>query len=322
MAYGLSSYELTVLVIAVFLVVIGIGLGLYTRSRLQRRKAQLLDELQKRPDLVQDRAFNRISMARREADLLAQQGTDVERARERIAEAQAAFDNRHFEQAYQTAQVAHESLVGTRRGRRPLPSSTPRPATSGNHGPAPSKGNEVPLRVRTPSPTVPPSGPPVTKNRAESQFQLRVLDQELSTARTDHPDTPSTTEAGGLASQAHSAFDRSDFTEAFRLALKGRRALGGSVESLPPTAGGLTVPPMDLGPIGTNGNGASPSDGSDSGEARTGAERCPDCGHPALADDAFCRGCGRPRSPSSCSKCGAPRTRSDTFCGRCGARFA
>ena len=311
MTSGLTSLELTELVLAVLLVVIGVGLGLYARARLQRRKAQLLGELQRRPDLVQDRAFNRLAMTRREVELLARQGVDVGRARQQIAEAQASFDNRRYEQAYQTAQVVHESLVNARKDGVPLPAAPARSAPTAGAAAASTSKETAATGF---------SAPPMAKNRAESQFQLRLLDQELATARAGHTTSPATTEASELTRRAHAAFDRSDFTEAFRLALKGRRTLGGSVESLrPPPAG----PPSSgvPAPTGPDGNGGTRSDPGEAAAKVAGADRCPECGYPTLAGDEFCRGCGRPRAPSSCPQCGTPRTPSDTFCGRCGARF-
>lgn len=318
MTTGLTSYELMVLVLAVLVTVIGVGLGLYTRTRLQRRRAQLLGELQRRPDLIQDRAFNRIAMARREVELLSRQGTDVGRARDQIAEAQASFDNRRYEQAYQTAQVVHESLVNVRRSGAPLPAAASRPMPSGrgSSSPSPGTGGGAP----TPLPPATAAAPPMAKNRAESQFQLRLLDQELTAARSSRPEALATIGAADLATQSHAAFDRSDFTEAFRLALKGRRTLGGTVEALPPTAGG-TASAAGSPPGSLNGNGGARADATETAARVAGAERCPECGYPALTADAFCRGCGRPRTPSACPQCGVARTPSDTFCGRCGARF-
>ena len=317
MTAGLTSTQLTELVLAVFLAVVGVGLGLYARSRLQRRKAQLIDELQRRPDLLQDRAFNRLAMVRREVDLLARQGVEVRRAREQIAGAQASFDNHRYEQAYQTAQVVHESLVHVRRNGAPLPTATPRavPVASLAVAPVPT-GDARSSIVATDTPI-----PPMVKNRAESQFQLRLLDQELTAARPGPPGTSATSGAAELARRAHSAFDRADFTEAFRLALKGRRSLGGAVESLPPTPGS---PPSLSGPIpsGSGGNGGDRNDPDETAPRSTEGDRCPECGYPALASDAFCRGCGRSRPPSVCPQCGTPKTSTDTFCGRCGSRFA
>lgn len=313
MAPTLTSQQLSLIVIAVILGVIAIATLLFALQRLRRRKAQLLDELKNPPELASDRAFNRIAMARREADLLSRQGNDVGAARQRIAEAQAAFDGRHFERAYQSAQVAHESLVHARRADAPLPTAPNGPAPSGH----PVPPSPAPVRAPTVEPTAgvsaPPTTLPIAKNRAESRFQLNLLDQELETARHARPDSPTLTGAADLGSRAHAAFDRSDFAEAFRLALKGRRALGGPVESLPLVSGEA--------PSTARGNGEARRDATIAAETVASATRCPDCGHPMLADDAFCRGCGRPRGVATCAKCGTARRPGDTFCGRCGAPF-
>ena len=73
------------------------------------------------PRIRQDRAFNRIAMARREADLLTSSGVDVASAQDLIAQAQGAFDHQDFDRAYVSAQSAHELLVSARRNRA-LPS--------------------------------------------------------------------------------------------------------------------------------------------------------------------------------------------------------
>jgi hypothetical protein len=303
----LTSTEITVLVIVVVLAVVVVGLLLLMMRRLRQRRAQLLHELRDRPELVQDRAFNRIAMARKEADLLARQGGDPGRARETIAEAQAAFDNRNYERAYQSAQIAHEALVNSRGGVR-LPRAP--------SGAGPAGAPALPVSAPSVAAATPPA-PAIPRNRAESQFQLRILDQELATAKGQRPRARASVEAAELRNRAQSAFDRAEFTEAFRLALKGRRALGGPLETLPPTAA-----PRTDGPAGLPGGvGPDPSDPTQTAEQVSGGQHCPECGYPAMAGDAFCRGCGAPRTPSACGQCGAPRTPADTFCGRCGAKF-
>ena len=305
----LTSADLTAIFIVVVVAVIVVGMLLYLRQQLRRKRAQLLRDLEDRPELVQDRAFNRIAMARREAELLAARGSDVTRARELVATAQASFDSRRYEAAYQSAQLAHESLVHARRA-SPLPSSPP-------------KSGPEPTLVRSPEPdpiaspmTVAPV-PGIAKNRAESKFQLTVLDRELERVRHDRSEGPATAEATALQRDAQTAFDRSDYTEAFRLALRGRRALGGSVESLPPSPGARTTSTPRAGATDT----ARPLDASAAAERVAGADRCPACGYPTLPGDTFCRGCGTPRAGASCPTCGTSRTPSDTFCGRCGTRF-
>ena len=312
---ALTTTELIALVFVIVLAVIVAGLLLYLLRRLRERKAKILGDLSGRPELNQDRAFNRLAMARREVTILARQGVDVRRAQELVAEAQGAFDVHQYERAYQSAQSAHEALVNARQAGSmtsgvPLatksPPSAPLPASEPGPGSAPPVGSS-----RS------PPAPPIPKNRAESQFQIRLLEEEIAQLPTRRAKSGPAAEATALRSQASAAFDRGDFTEAFRLALRGRRALGASVESLP-LAG--TPPPGAARPI-PDGNAAS-GDVATTAEAVAGSERCPDCGYPALSGDAFCRGCGRPRTSASCPSCGAPRAGDEPFCGRCGSRFA
>jgi len=318
MVAAITPLELTTLVIVVVVSIIVIALLLYTLRRLKERRAQLLGELRDRPEFVQDRAFNRIAMARREADVLARQGSDVSGPREQIAQAQAAFDSMNYDRAYELAQQAHEKLVNARSDGRALPAAA-RPAATPVASPSPAPRPSTAAVVASaaslsgiPAMAAVPSNLP--KNRVESQFQLRLLDQDLDTARSKSPSNPALPLTQQIRADAGTAFDRGDYTEAFRLALRGRRTIGGSVESLPPAtvasasaaAGEAERPGMDAGR---------------SAEIAAGAERCAQCGYPALPGDSFCRGCGEPRASVSCPQCGAARQPADTFCGRCGSSF-
>ena len=313
---SLTSQELLAIVVIVVLGVGVVALLLFLVKRLRDRRDQLLHELHDRPELVQDRAFNRIAMARREAEILGRQGRDVGRARELIATAQAAFDTRSYNRAYESAQFAHESLVHSRSPppgpARPGPSAAPLPSSPVSAGPLP--GGSGPWA--TGSAAAP--GGALPRNRAEAQFQLRLLDQELDPARNGRSAAPEMAEAVAGRDRAKAAFDRGDFTEAFRSALRARRALGGTVEGLPPS-------PTFRSPAGSGADASAPSAAPDAAESAmrvAGAGRCPECGFPLLPDDRFCRGCGSQRSPMACPKCGAGRTPADTFCGRCGERFS
>jgi hypothetical protein len=307
---GLTTTELTDIVIILALVAIALAFLLLVIRRLRERKATLLHELRDNPRLVSDRAYNRLAMARREASLLASQGGDTSRATEQLAQAQAAFDARQFDRSYELAQSAHESLVLARQ-RGPLA------PPSGTHAVAsPVVAAPGPTPATAPSPAPPPAAdaPRIPKNRAESQFQLRLLDEAL--ARPHSAGDAAEQSARAFASQAHCAFDAGDFTEAFRLALKARRTIGDGVEALAPAPG--RAAPL---PTSGSGGGRRPADPIRSAETVAAAERCPSCGHPNLPDDTFCRGCGTPRTPIACPNCGAARTPIDTFCGRCGQRY-
>jgi hypothetical protein len=298
---------------AVLLVIVFVVVLLLAIQRLRRRKAQLLNELKNSPRLNADRAYNRLAMARREAEILSKQGTDVARARELIAQSQSAFDLGQNERSYELAQSAHEALVSTRQGvslpsapapdpMSPRASSRPAPTAGGAGTPPLASGS-------TATPPLPSTGVP--RNRIESQFEMRMLDSDIASARTSHPNEPATLAALEFQRQAQTAFDQGQFTEAFRFALKGRRGLGGNVEAVPPGSGPKAAE-----------TAAGPLDPALAAERAASSSRCPNCGYPTTADDVFCRGCGTPRSPATCPRCGTPRTPSDTFCGRCGERFS
>lgn len=312
---SLTSTEIVVLVFVVVLAVIVVGLMLYLIRRLRKRRAKLLSDLDERPELNQDRAFNRLSMARHEAGILAGQGVDVHRARELIAEAQGAFDTRQYDRAYRVAQSAHEALVTARQqGALSTGASLPsKPVIA-----TPPAASTGPLASSIAAPVTPPSTTPgIPKNRAESQFQIRILWDELAALQGRRAKDPAVAEATTLRVQASAAFDKGDYTEAFRLALRGRRTLGATIESLPAAGASTGVGSRGTPAIGSPGV----PDAAQTAEAVAGGERCPDCGYPSLPGDAFCRGCGRPRAPLTCPSCGAPRVGNESFCGRCGARF-
>jgi len=300
----LSGAQVLVIVVAVVLTVAVVGIFLYLARRLRARRDKILGELSAKPELVQDRAFNRLEMARREAALLARTGTDITRPQDQIAQAQAAFDLHQYPRAYELAQSAHEGLVNSR-GRAGLPTSIPGGAAKPS--PLPGSPDRISPAGSSTTATPPrPSAAPPPKNRAESHFQIGLLQADLVSAKP----SAATTEALGLQQQAQAAFDRSDYTEAFRLALKGRRSVG-HLETLAPSPNSVPSP-----------SGGPPDDATGVAERVAGSERCPDCGYPMLAGNAFCRGCGKPRAvATTCSACGEPRATADTFCGRCGARF-
>jgi Double zinc ribbon len=301
------------LFVAVVLGIVVVAVLLLAISRLRKRRAQLLDDLKNAPELIHDRAFNRLAMARREVEILSRQGTDVSRAREMIAQSQSAFDLSKFDRSYELAQSAHEALVAARSG-RPLASTAGAPPLASRASPAPvpvvpvagggSPASGSASEFSTRSPLIP--------NQAQSQFELKLLDAELAEANRSRPENPGTLAAVELRTSAQKAWDVGQYTESFRFALRARRSLG-SVEAV-----GLSP-----GPGGAP-SGLSPGslDASDAAERAASSARCPDCGYPVTADDAFCRGCGVPRTPGPCPSCGAPRGPRDAFCGRCGRTFS
>lgn len=316
----LTTTELLALVAGLVFAVALIGGAFYMLRWLRRRQAGGRPGSTPTPEVANDRAYNRLALARREADVLAFQGADVARARELIGLADASLRRHEHDRAYELAQSAHETLVALRRRPARAASRSPDPVFPREQVAAPSPRSSPPqvsgAALEPPSPvrlevgvaTSPAdSAGRIPKNRLESQFQLRLLENDLATQPTTDGGARPSSGATGLYTQARAAFDRADYTEALRLALKGRRQLGSSVETLGPST---------PAPIRSPG-AASPAVPA---ERAASAVRCAHCGHPILEGDAFCRGCGAPQGSSSCPTCGAERRTSDAFCGKCGTR--
>lgn len=304
MAVAVGAIVATLVILVVF----------YMLRNLRSHRVKVLASGAEHPEFASDRAYNRLALARREADLLAAQGGDVARARDLIALAESSLRSREFDRAYELAQSAHETLVTARR----------RQASAGVLG-SPSRGPapvaplaaaapilEAPSGPKGEGGVAPPVPPAVPKNRAEAQFQLRLFEEDLVTAKGKDGGAQPSAEARELYVQAQAAFSRGDYGEAFRLALRGRRRVGATVEALAPSPVS-PVPPGQPSP--------SPTDVAAAAERVALADRCPSCGHPISPDDSFCRGCGTARTPTACPKCGASRKAGDAFCGKCGTRY-
>ena len=257
-------------------------------------------------------------MARTEADLLERQGVDVARARQLIGLAESSFGTRQFDRAFDLAQSAHNTLVAARKAPKTAPPAQP-PAPAAP-SPAPAPFRPTVLLPAAGANAVDPPGPTVSKvpkNRAESHFELGLLERDLETAKRERPKQNGTRKGEATRAVAQAAYDRADYTEAFRLALKGRREVGGRVETLAPAGSVRTTggsPEAPEAPLTSD----TPAQVA---ETVASAERCPQCGHPTQSSDAFCRGCGTPRVPATCPKCGSARLATDTFCGVCGRRY-
>jgi Double zinc ribbon len=311
-----------VLVGVLFLIVLLVGY--YALTRLRARRKRLALELDNARELVEDRAYNQIRLARAEADVLTRRGTDVTRPSALLDDAEAAQKRQDFDHALGLARSAHEALVRLQ-AQAPLAGSafsSGLPATSvaaarlsassrvgtsstvaapaGNPGDPPESpyeaGDEEETRVQLP------------KNKAESHFQLNLLHDELAKATAEHGPDASVTESTALQDKAQSAFDHGDFTEALRLGLKARRRLGARLETLGPSPSmGPPAPP-----------GESPEGGPSRVDGASELLTCGSCGEPLRPTDRFCRSCGTLRGPARCPACGAAIDSGDRFCAACG----
>jgi hypothetical protein len=292
------------IVLVVILVLVCVGLGLMAWQLLQRRRDALRSEIDASKASVEERAFNRIQIGRSAADHLERNGADVAGPRHLLDQASKSYDTGHHDDALALASSAHEALLK----RSASASAGPSMASSLATPPADSSPEPSIVSPMGPPPATGPSSDPpaaapgrLPRNKAESHFQIRLLDEELTAGGPAGTTASTVRGVTAIASEAHASYDRGDFTEALRIALKGRRTLGARLETLPPPT---VAPAVDPNPAAEPGSGT---------------ERCGQCGQPMRTGDKFCRGCGAAVAEAKCARCGDALDGSDQFCGRCGA---
>lgn len=294
------------LVVALVLLAVILGVvGYYVIMRLRRRRQALSIELENSRELVEDRAFNQIQLTTAAANNLGARGVDVTKIRGLIDEAERASQRGDHDTALALARSAQESLARVQQsGATRLPVAPRTPPSVG----APAFSTMVALPPQgtnaddpLPEETTSPPAPRLPRNKVESHFQITLLTEEIG--RTGGAPTAGTaaSEASALRDQAQAASDRGDFTEALRLAVKGRRRIGGRLETLPATAATAAA---------------------DHAEERDDVLVCGGCGEKLRPSDRFCRYCGTLRGPARCPSCGAPADEDGKFCAKCGASLS
>ena len=325
-------------IFGVFIAAIGVVVALWAFNRYLRGRGPEL-ALREGKSVLDDRAYNQVRIAEAAADRLARTGADVTAAKALLDRAEAARASGTYSVAIELAKKAQDLLAAARSGEPSLGASTTAGLTASpiavtspsfpSTGQAPASVSGPSGSLSSPTPVyLEPSNaagmglpgatgrPP--KNQMEAHFQLSVAKDELAKARTSKPGPKSFREADRQFAAAQAAYDRQDFTEALRLALRSRRTLGARVEGLPVS----TVPSA----VSSAGGSPVTAVGTDSGSPAAGdptfGQKCPKCGRVAAANDQFCRVCGSAIPPALCRNCGAPLLTGDRFCGKCGATQA
>jgi hypothetical protein len=336
-----AGYSFDSTVAAVFVFALAVLVLLYYLHRLKKRRQSLPNEVNSRAS-VGDRAFNEMQLARQAAARLEREGVDVSTAKGLLARAEGLVARGDARGAFEAARAARDTLLLARSSGTPSA-----PARASGHlvgttvGPAsparPPDPTPIPIPDLGPVPAAPganpsnglpatsegpaPNGRPrLPKNQLEARFELALLEEEVERQRERPPDGQAWAEAQGCARDARRAYDGRDFTEALRLALRGRRRLGSRVETIGRPA---RTPVPDLPPSPAAERKPAPSNGGPSPASlgnTTPTVTCARCGRPGRAEDRFCRGCGASLAAAPCPACGAARLEaSDRFCGVCGA---
>jgi hypothetical protein len=324
--------EIGVVVAAIIVVLVGV----YALYRYLRRRGPELAAREGK-SVLDDRAYNQIRIGQAAAERLSATGVDVSGATGLLKQAEVARAGGNYNGAIELAKKANDTLYALRSGgngvlsssaarsgglssgaQTPLSTSAIRPNPSPQYSPPPSApyATADPLMGAGPGVAPEPVSNRPPKNKMEAHFQLSLAQEELDQARSAKSETPAFQGADAMRRDGQAAYDRQDYTEALRLALKSRRTLGARIEALPVSPG--------LAPAGGSGSPvAAPTGllGSSTNQPSFG-QKCPQCGRIAAATDQFCRACGAPIVPALCGNCGAPLLAGDRFCGKCGATQA
>jgi hypothetical protein len=328
---GTLDTEIGVVIVGIFVVLVGV----YALYRYLRRRGPELAAREGK-NVIADRAYNQIRIGQVAAERLGQTGVDVGEVKELLRRAEVARAGGNYELSIDLAKKAADRLAAARSGGTLLsnPSSTRSTAssTAPTSGPSPPSMHAGASGGFTPPPAVPfiaeevgSGGEPAVipepisnrppKNKMEAHFQLSLAQDELDKSRNTKSAAPTFREAENFQRSGQAAYDKQDYTEALRLALKSRRTLGTRIEALPVA----TVPAASVNPGNATAALAAERAGGTVSDAPTFGQKCVKCGRIAAATDQFCRGCGAPITPALCTSCGAPLLAGDRFCGKCGA---
>jgi double zinc ribbon protein len=329
MAVSNSAFETEIgtVIVAIFVVLVAV----YALYRYLRRRGPELATREGR-SVIEDRAYNQIRIGQAAADRLARMGVDVTEAQELLRRAETARLGGDYDNSIDLSRRSTNLLAAARTGGGPLPSSEMDRPSSASAGPRSiptsptvssagassfaafptiSSAAEDSGRSAESGSTPTPGSNRAPKNKMEAHFQLSVCKDELDHSRAGQSEAQSFRDAEKLYANGQTAYDREDYTEALRLALKGRRTLGTRVEALPVTATSSST-------VSSARTAAARAAGPVSDEPTFG-QKCANCGRIAGPADQFCRECGAPMAPVLCTNCGTPLLAGDRFCGKCGA---
>jgi len=161
----------------------------------------------------------------------------------------------------------------------------------------------------------------VPKNFLEARFELQMLDADVK--GRDPKDVSA--EASRILADSQRAFDREDYTECLRLAIRGRRILGAAnMQTIAVSPGTTTdTPPEEPTPTDRRSSAPPPEPvvkvEASTGELKPANVPCHRCGKVNPAGNKFCRGCGLPLAPPKCPRCLRDVSPDDAFCGSCGS---
>jgi hypothetical protein len=327
----------------VLLVVALILIAIYVMYRLRRRREAFLQEKED-PSWMEDIAYNQIRITRNLVERRENEGVDVARAREILKEAEDRQKSGDFEHAQALAKSARAELSNPTTPRVVRQRVPIREAKSDDNANVPyrdlsarvgdkkdASASVVPLSEEK-SDKVAPEQPSdevapiqeyrknVPKNYLEARFELQMLESDIK-GRDPKQVSDEITRIFGDAKRA---FDREDYTECLRLALRGRRLLGSAnMQTISVSPGTTMETPQEPLPVARRSSGPPPEADvkveATTGEVKPTSVACRRCGKENPAENRFCRGCGLPLAGPKCPRCLKEVAPEDTYCGSCGS---
>ncbi len=279
---GLSDVDLIILAVLGIILAIVVFLELrYFRSKRKNRV-----DLK----IMQDDAYNSIQTTKAVAQTLKARGRTSKEANLLIIEAEAAFERGNHLYGLESINKAKDLLKSAKEEK-----SDPIVSIISKASPKSSEEKcEVPFQEARKLP----------KNYLESKFMICSVRDIL--VQSSAIEKNAVAEAN--LKQADESFQKEDYTEALKLAIRAKRALDGGADSIGPIepkpvnkdsgVERLAPPPKSL---------------------REPSKRCVRCGSSLTEEDVYCRKCGLKvdRSPK-CSSCGEKLAEDDIFCRKCG----
>ena len=279
---GLSDVDLIILAI------LGIILGIVVFLELRYFRSRKKDRVDIK--IMQDDAYNSIQTTKAVAVALKARGRTSKEANLLIIEAEAAFERGNHLYALESINKAKDLLKTAKEEKAdPIASIVSKVSPKGGE-----EKCEVPFQEARKLP----------KNYLESKFMICSVRDILEQSNAKQKNAV----AEDNLKQADESFQKEDYTEALKLALRAKRALDGGAGSIGP----VEPKPAIIEP-GVERLAPPPK------SLREPSKRCVRCGASLTEDDVYCRKCGLKvdRSPK-CSACGEKLAEDDIFCSKCG----
>ena len=276
--------DVDLIILAVLGVILAIVVFLELRYFRSKRKARVDNKI------LLDDAYNSIMTTKAVAEALKSQGKVSKEANLLIIEAEAAFQRGNHLYALESINKAKDLLKNAKEETAdPVASIVAKVGSKGVE-----EKCEVPFQEARKLP----------KNYLESKFMICSVRDILEQRGAKQKNAG----AEENLKQADQMFQKEEYTEALKLALRAKRALDGGADS---------IGPIESKPIATDSQmeRLPPQPKS----LREPSKNCVRCGASLTDDDVYCRKCGMKvdRSPK-CSACEEKLADDDIFCRKCG----